>query len=89
MIGNNTESESTMCVSLNEVEVSLIVQAGGGKYVGILKEIPGRLESIVLYISPQTKTTLGLPVSQLTVEAVREQLAESNAAFTNQVRDEQ
>jgi hypothetical protein len=81
MIGNNTESESTMCVRLNEVEVSLIVQAGGGKYVGILKEIPGRLESIVLYISPQTKTTLGLPVSQLTVEAVREQLAESNAAF--------
>jgi len=47
-----------MCLNLNEAEVSLIVEAGGGKYVGVLKEIPGATESIVLFISPQTRTTL-------------------------------
>jgi hypothetical protein len=40
------------------------------------------MESIILFISPQTRTTLGIPISRLTVEAVREQLAESNAGFT-------
>jgi hypothetical protein len=66
---------------LSEAEMSSIVEAGGGKYVGIMNEIPGRMESIVLFISPQTKSTLGLPISGLTAEAVREQLAESDAAF--------
>ena len=70
-----------MCLTLNEAEMSSIVEAGGGRYVGVLKEIPERMESIVLFISPQTKTTLGIPMSRLTVEAVREQLAESNASF--------
>jgi hypothetical protein len=70
-----------MCLSLNEAEVSSIVEAGGGRYVGVLKEIPERMESVVLFISPQTRSTLGIPISRLTVEAVREQLAESNAAF--------
>ena len=62
--------------------MSSIVEAGGGKYVGIMNEIPGRMESIVLFISPQTKTTLGLPSSRLTAEAVRKQLAESDAVFS-------
>ena len=66
---------------LSEAEMSSIVEAGGGKYVGMMNEIPGRMESIVLFISPQTKSTLGLPISGLTAEAVREQLAESYAAF--------
>jgi hypothetical protein len=66
---------------LNEAEMSSIVEAGGGKYVGVLKEIPGRTESIVLFISPQTRSTLGIPMSRLTVEAVRQQLSQSNAAF--------
>jgi hypothetical protein len=70
-----------MCMSLNEAEMSSIVEAGGGKYVGVLKEIPGRTESIVLFISPQTRSTLGIPMSRLTVEAVRQQLSQSNAAF--------
>jgi hypothetical protein len=70
-----------MCLNLNDAEVSLIVEAGGGKYLGVLKEIPGAMESIVLFISPQTRTTLGIPMSRLTVEAVRDQLAESDAAF--------
>ena len=67
---------------LNEAEMSSIVEAGGGKYVGIMNEIPGKMESIVLFISPQTKTTLGLPSSRLTAEAVRKQLAESDAVFS-------
>jgi hypothetical protein len=71
-----------MCMSLNEAEMSSIVEAGGGKYVGVLKEIPGRMESIVLFISPQTRSTLGIPMSRLTVEAVRQQLSQSNAAFS-------
>jgi hypothetical protein len=67
---------------LSEAEMSSIVEAGGGKYVGIMSEIPGKMESIVLFISPQTKTTLGLPSSRLTAEAVRKQLAESDAVFS-------
>jgi hypothetical protein len=67
---------------LSEAEMSSIVAAGGGKYVGVLSEIPEKMESIILFISPQTRTTLGIPVSRLSVEAVREQLAESDAAFT-------
>ncbi len=64
-----------------ETEFSSIVAAGGGTYVGVLKGIPHKMESIVLFNSPRTRTTLGLPISRLTVEAVREHLAESDAAF--------
>jgi len=46
-----------------------------------LKEIPDKMESLVLFNSPRTGTTLGLPISRLTVAAVREHLAESDAAF--------
>ena len=67
--------------SLTEAEISAIVEAGGGKYIGVLKKIPEKTEMIVLFISRETKSTLGLPISRLTVEVVREQLAESNAAF--------
>lgn len=70
-----------MTLPPSEAEISLIVEAGGGKYVGVLLAIPRRMESIILFISPQTKTTLAIPMSHLTVEAVREHLAESNATF--------
>ena len=70
-----------MTMPPSEVEISSIVEAGGGKYGGILMAIPDKMESIILFISPQTRTTLGIPISRLTVEAVREELAESNAAF--------
>lgn len=66
---------------LGETEISSIVAAGGGRYVGVLKMIPDKMESVVLFTSPRTRTTLGLPISRLTVEAVREHLAESDAAF--------
>jgi hypothetical protein len=68
--------------SLNETEISSIVEAGGGRFIGVLKKVPEKSEAIVLFISPKTKSTLAIPISQLTVEAVRKQLAESNAAFS-------
>jgi hypothetical protein len=70
-----------MAARLSDAEISSIVEAGGGRYVGVLSEIPEKMESIILFISPQTRTTLGIPMSRLTVDAVREQLAESDAAF--------
>ena len=70
-----------MAASLSDPEISSIVEAGGGRYVGVLNEIPDKMESIILFISPQTRTTLGIPMSRLTIDAVREQLAESDAAF--------
>jgi hypothetical protein len=66
---------------LGESAFCSIVAAGGGSYVGVLKEIPDKMESLVLFNSPRTRTTLAIPISHLTVEAVREHLAESDAAF--------
>jgi hypothetical protein len=68
--------------TLSEAQMCSVVEAGGGRYIGVMNLIPGKLEAIVLFISPQTRTTLGLPASRLTVAAVREQLTESNAAFS-------
>ena len=68
-------------LDLGEIEFASIVAAGGGRYVGVLKEIPNKMESVVLFSSPRTRTTLGIPISRLTVEAVREHLAESDATF--------
>jgi hypothetical protein len=67
---------------LNEAEISLIVEAGGGRYIGVLKEADEKMEVIVLFISRQTKSTLAIPISRLTAEAVRRRVAESNAAFS-------
>jgi hypothetical protein len=75
------ERRSSMPRTLSEAEMCSIVKSGGGKYVGVMNEIPGKVESIVLFTSPQTRSTLALPSSRLTAEAVREQLAKSDAAF--------
>jgi hypothetical protein len=66
---------------LGESAFSSVVAAGGGSYVGVLKEIPDKMESLVLFNSPRTRTTLAIPISHLTAEAVSEHLAESGAAF--------
>ncbi|HSZ02006.1 MAG TPA: hypothetical protein VK788_21090 [Terriglobales bacterium] len=68
-------------MDLGEMEFASIVAAGGGRYVGVLKEIPNKMESVVLFSSPRTRTTLSIPISRLTVEAVREHLAKSDATF--------
>ncbi|MFZ0884017.1 MAG: hypothetical protein WAN14_11510 [Candidatus Acidiferrales bacterium] len=67
---------------LNVPEISSIVEAGGGKYIGVVKEAGEKAEVLVLFISQQTRSTLAIPLSRLTAEAVRTQVAESNAAFS-------
>jgi len=74
---------------LHEAEISSIVETGGGRYIGVLKEVSQKTETIVLFISLQTRSTLAIPISRLTVEAVRRQLAESNAAFSKQSTPEE
>lgn len=71
-----------MCPPLSETEMSPIFGTGGGRYIGFLREVPGKMEPIVLFISPQARTTLGIPITRLAVEAVCEQLAQSNAEFS-------
>jgi hypothetical protein len=78
---SNRDIDTPPALDLGETEFSSIVAAGGGKYVGVLKEIPNKMESIVLFNSPRTRTTLGIRISSLTADAVRQHLAESDAAF--------
>ncbi len=73
--------EDAAVLKLSETEISSIVAAGGGKYVGVWRQIPDKMEPVVLFISPRTRTTLAISISRLTVEAVREDLARSDAAF--------
>jgi hypothetical protein len=75
------ERDGNLPPTLSESEMCLIVEAGGGRYVGVMNEIPGIVESVVLFASPRTRSTLALPSSRLTVAAVRQQLADSDAAF--------
>jgi hypothetical protein len=72
---------------LTEAEICSMVEAGGGRYIGVLKEVSQKTEVIVLFISRQTKSTLGIPISRLTAEAVRKRLAESDAAFSKRSRN--
>jgi hypothetical protein len=78
---SDQDVDTVPALDLGEMEFSSIVTAGGGKYVGVLKEIPNKMEPIVLFNSPRTNTTLGIRISSLTAEAVTEHLAESDAAF--------
>ena len=46
---------------LTEQEIALIVTAGGGRYVGLLQNIPGRMETVILFASPQTRDNARAP----------------------------
>jgi len=72
---------------LREAEIAALVAAAGGIYVGMMDEIPGKTEAIVLFSSRQTKSTLAIPISLLTVEAVRAHLAESDETFGSAAAD--
>ena len=52
-----------------------IVEAGGGIYVR------GMLANLVLFNSPQTRSTLALPEDKVTAETVRAKIADSNKSF--------
>ena len=66
---------------LTEQEIALIVTAGGGRYVELLQNTPGRMETVILFASPQTETTLGLRMSRFNVAAVQERIAKSDDLF--------
>lgn len=52
-----------------------VVEEGGGEYV------PGMMGDLVLFNSPQTRSTLALPEKELTAEAVACKILLSNKAF--------
>lgn len=52
-----------------------IVEAGGGVYRGWF------IDTLVMFDSPRTLSTLALPENELTSEAVRSKIVESNKAF--------
>jgi len=66
---------------LTEQEIAPIVTAGGGRYVELLQNTPGRMETVILFALPQTETTLGLRMSRFNVAAVRERIAKSDELF--------
>ena len=72
---------------LREAEIVALVAAAGASYVGMMDEIPGKTEAIVLFSSRRTKSTLAISISHLTIEAVRAHLAESDEAFGSAAAD--
>lgn len=64
-----------------EKTVYEIVRRGGGIYVGIDNLIPGEREPHAHFSSPQTGTTLCLPLSKLTPENVAARIEKSNREF--------
>ena len=59
------------------------VEQGGGVWVGI-QDNEGMMENIVLFNSPETGSTLGLKVSEVTAKArVFDKIKASNAKFGN------
>lgn len=64
-----------------EMLCRIMVETGGGIFAGLWPAIHGRAESLVLFNSPNTGTTLGCPVSKLSAELVRLKIAASDAAF--------
>jgi hypothetical protein len=57
-----------------------VVEAAGGIYRGEMSE--GN-QHLVLFDSPQTRSTLCLPAAKLTVEIVCGRIADSNLKFAN------
>jgi hypothetical protein len=57
------------------------VERGGGIYRALWDaKMPG-IEPIVLFDSPFSRSTLGLPISRMSVEAVARQIQQSNELF--------
>ena len=61
----------------------IIIQLGGGRYRGMFPSFRDRkgrtVEAVVLFDSPTTGTTLGLPLSRLNSVNVRQHIAKSDA----------
>jgi len=63
-----------MSKPVNESHKRIIEQAGA-------VYVPGRFGELVLFNSSETGSTLALPESELTVEAVKRHVQESNVKF--------
>jgi hypothetical protein len=60
--------------SIEEICIRTIVSLGGGIYLGVS-------DWLVWFVSPQTKSTLALPIAELSADAVRRHIEKSNARF--------
>jgi len=74
-------ASDTRSPGLSESLITRIVAAGGGRYVGLLDESDGWRETLVLFASLRTRSTLALPLSRLCVRAVRARIAKSDRLF--------
>ena len=63
-----------------EMAARAAVEEGGGIWVGIM-ECAGFLYDIVYFNSPKTGTTLALKTTEITPEAVRRRIKNSNEQF--------
>jgi hypothetical protein len=68
-------------LSAKENLLKIQVELGGGIFRAYWDADMRGIEPMVLFDSPQTKSTLGLPVSKVSASAVREQIRKSDAAF--------
>lgn len=64
-----------------EMLCRIMVEVGGGVFVGVCPAVPKRAEKLILFNSPKTRATLGCFVSELSAELVRSKIAASDAAF--------
>lgn len=70
-------------LGMKSSEIELLkyhVKAGGGEWLGIQETIPPGPD-LVLFYSPQTRSTLALPVSEISIENVSSHIARSNRKF--------
>ena len=58
-----------------------MVALGGGIFRALWDAEMTGFEPIVLFDSPQTKTTLGLRISKMSADAVRREIRESNKIY--------
>jgi hypothetical protein len=68
-------------VHFSEQSASESVSLGGGVYLGVSDWLPDELEPLIWFSSRQTNSTLCLPISRLSADAVRQHVAESNCKF--------
>lgn len=65
---------------LVDYEFGRIVTNGGGRYRGLMPITPHQT-ALVLFDSRESRTTLALPMTELTEENVRQEIEKSNASF--------
>jgi len=65
--------------------LQILVDLGGGEYKGVQEGFRdkdgGVFEALCLFNSPATRTTLAIKVSEVTANAVRERIRESDEVF--------